>query len=48
MIMELASSLVEGAKEDLIDLIYRFVKHSFQVLCSLQMLHGMFHIDRAQ
>nr|XP_015898209.2 RRP12-like protein isoform X1 [Ziziphus jujuba var. spinosa] len=30
MIMELASSLVEGAKEDLIDLIYRFVKHSFQ------------------
>lgn len=30
MIMELASSLVEGAKEDLIDLIYNFITHTFQ------------------
>lgn len=29
--MELASSLVEGAQEDLIDLIYTFIKHTFQV-----------------
>lgn len=47
MIMELASSLVEGAKEDLIDLIYSFVKYRFQVLYSLQMLNVMFHVDRA-
>lgn len=33
MIMELASSLVEGAKEDLIDLIYSFIKYNFQVSC---------------
>lgn len=31
VIMELASSLVEGAQEDLIDLIYTFIKHTFQV-----------------
>ncbi|XP_050383824.1 uncharacterized protein LOC126800497 [Argentina anserina] len=30
VIMELASSLVEGAQEDLIDLIYTFIKHTFQ------------------
>ncbi|XP_024027240.1 RRP12-like protein isoform X3 [Morus notabilis] len=30
-IMELASSLVGGAKADLVDLIYKFVKYSFQV-----------------
>lgn len=30
VIMELASSLVEGADEDLIDLIYTFIKHTFQ------------------
>ncbi|XP_062003932.1 uncharacterized protein LOC133721362 [Rosa rugosa] len=28
--MELASSLVEGAQEDLIDLIYTFIKHTFE------------------
>lgn len=31
--MELASSFVEGAKEDLIDLIYKFITHTFQVYC---------------
>lgn len=30
--MELASSLVEGANEDLIDLIYKFIKHTLQVV----------------
>lgn len=29
--MELASSLVEGAKEDLIDLLYNYVVHVFKV-----------------
>ncbi|KAM3691175.1 hypothetical protein ACJW31_09G175400 [Castanea mollissima] len=31
VIMELASSFVEGAKEDLIDLIYKFITHTFEV-----------------
>lgn len=31
VIMELASSFVEGAKEDLIDLIYKFITHTFQL-----------------
>ncbi|KAG6694233.1 hypothetical protein I3842_09G038600 [Carya illinoinensis] len=30
VMMELASSFVGGAKEDLIDLIYKFIKHTFQ------------------
>lgn len=30
LVMELASSLVEGANEDLIDLIYKFIKHTLQ------------------
>ncbi|XP_057982084.1 uncharacterized protein LOC131167333 isoform X2 [Malania oleifera] len=30
LIMELASSLIEGASEDLIDLIYSFVRHTLQ------------------
>ncbi|KAK7815330.1 rrp12-like protein [Quercus suber] len=31
VIMELASSFVEGAKEDLIDLIYKYITHTFEV-----------------
>ncbi|KAE8098771.1 hypothetical protein FH972_016809 [Carpinus fangiana] len=31
VILALASSFVEGAKEDLIDLIYKFIAHTFQV-----------------
>ncbi|KAL5810487.1 hypothetical protein ACOSQ3_027197 [Xanthoceras sorbifolium] len=30
VIIDLASSLVEGANEDLVDLIYNFIKHTFQ------------------
>ena len=33
--MELASSLVEGANEDLIDLIYKFIRHTLLVCCLL-------------
>ena len=29
--LELASAIIRGAEEDLIDLIYKFVKVSFQV-----------------
>ena len=33
--MELASSLVEGANEDLIDMIYKFIRHTLLVCCHL-------------
>lgn len=33
VMLELAAAIVRGADEDLIDLIYKFVKFSFQVSC---------------
>lgn len=41
--LELASAIIRGADEDLIDLIYKFVKFSFQVssllFCSFNLKH---------
>ncbi|KAL5539474.1 hypothetical protein UlMin_042962 [Ulmus minor] len=46
VVLELASSLVEGAKEDFIDLIYNFIKYSFQVTDGISVYQAYYTLSR--